>query len=156
MDTKRLVTWGGIALLAFIAILLVVRPTDEGGVTNVSPTQVEGLAADGVRIVDVRSSGEYETGHVPGAENVPMDRFAEEASGWDRTEPLLVYCAVGARSTQAVQYLDSLGFEVIYHLSDGISAWTDDLERPGAVAAQEPPDVRPTEIPVMYEFFTGW
>lgn len=156
MNTKRLVAWGGVALLAIVAVLLVTRPAATGGIEDVSAARAAELASEGVRVVDVRTVGEYETGRIPGAENVPMDRLAEAAAGWDRSEPLLVYCAVGARSTQAVQYLESLGFETIYHLSDGVVRWAGDLERGGAVAAQPPADARPTELPVMYEFFTGW
>jgi len=84
-----------------------------------------------------------------------MDQLATAISGWDRSEPLLVYCTTGARSNQAVQYLESQGFETIYHLNAGIIAWEGDLER-GSEVAPMPADVTPTSTPVMYEFFTDW
>lgn len=36
----------------------------------------EARATQNARIIDVRTSGEYRSGHVPGAENVPLDRIA--------------------------------------------------------------------------------
>lgn len=156
MDTKRLAAWGGVALLVILVVFLVARPAGTGAIEDISPARAAELTAEGVRVVDVRTSGEYETGRIPDAENVSMDRLAEAAAGWDRSEPLLVYCATGARSTQAVQYLESLGFETIYHLSDGIVAWADDLEGGDAVAAQPPAGAGATDLPIMYEFFTGW
>lgn len=156
MDTKKLAAWSAVAVIAIAGVLLLLRPAGTDGVVDVSPSRAAQLAAQGVRVVDVRTPGEYETGRIPGAENVPMDGLPEAAAGWDRSEPLLVYCATGVRSTQAVQYLKSLGFETIHHLSDGIVAWTDDLERDGSAAARPSADARPTTLPVMYEFFTGW
>jgi rhodanese-related sulfurtransferase len=93
--------------------------------------------------------------HVPGAENVPMDALASQAAGWDRSEPLLVYCTTGARSSQAVQYLQAQGFETIYHLDAGLVAWEGQLER-GTEVAPMPDGVSTAGTPVMYEFFTHW
>ena len=63
---------------------------------------VQKAAADGVRIVDVRSVGEFEGGHIPGAQNVPLDQFQSVASQWDKNAPVLVYCQTGSRSAEAV------------------------------------------------------
>jgi rhodanese-related sulfurtransferase len=155
MDTKKLLIWGGVALVAVAGLVLLMRPADGAAGGNISPDRAAELAAEGVRVIDVRTPGEYETSHIPGAELVPMSELVSAAASWDTSEPLLVYCTTGARSTQAVQYLESQGFETIYHLNAGIIAWEGDLER-GSEVAPMPADVTPTATPVMYEFFTDW
>lgn len=156
MDGKKLLIWGGIAVIAVAGLFLIMRPAGGGaGVENVSASRAAELAGEGVRVIDVRTPGEFDTSHVPGAENVPMDVLASEAAGWDASEPLLVYCTTGARSAQAVQYLEAQGFETIYHLDAGLVAWEGELEQ-GAEVAPMPTDVAPTGTPVMYEFFTDW
>ena len=146
--------WGGVALVVIVGAVLLMRPAS-GGVQNVSAVRAAELVAEGVRAIDVRTPGEYELSHIPGAENVPMDSLGAAAAEWDRAVPLLIYCATGARSALAVQYLESQGFETIHHLAAGIVAWEDDLERGSGVASM-PPDVTPGAAPVMYEFSTDW
>lgn len=154
MDAKKVLLWGGVAVAVMVGAVLLMRPAS-GGVQNVSPDSAAALVAEGVRVIDVRTPGEYELSHVPGAENVPMDALAADSAGWDRGEPLLVYCTTGARSAQAVTYLEAQGFETIHHLEAGIVAWEGDLEQ-GTQVAPMPPDVTPGAAPVMYEFSTDW
>lgn len=72
-------------------------------------------------IIDVRSAAEFEGGHVEGAVNLPLDRFVD---GYPRVAPdkqqlVVLYCASGARSEQAVQYLKAQGYAQVVN---GISA----------------------------------
>jgi len=77
------------------------------------------------RILDVRTPGEFETSHIPGAYNVPLDLLREH-----RTELLahidddvvLVYRS-GARATQAEQTLTQAGLPNLRVLDGGILAW---------------------------------
>ena len=63
-------------------------------------------------IIDVRSPMEFATGHVDGAVNLPLDRFVDAYAQLiqDTARPVVVYCASGARSGQAVQYLIAQGY----------------------------------------------
>ena len=77
-------------------------------------------------VIDVRAPGEYASGHLPGAHNIPMDHL-------DRAVPalkaaaahgdLLLVCATGARSAQAGQRLAEHGIAAAT-LTGGTSAWT--------------------------------
>jgi rhodanese-related sulfurtransferase len=101
--------------------------------------------------------GEFEGGHIAGAQNVPLDQFQSVASQWDKNAPVLVYCQTGARSAEAVSMLEALGFTKILHFDKGIVAWTGALEQgSGSSAAPTTVAAKPTATPVMYEFFTGW
>ncbi len=132
-----------------------------GGLTNVDANGVLKAQGEGVRVIDVRSQGEYDAGHVPGAENVPIDQFAAASAGWDKSAPLLVYCATGARSSEAVNVLQSAGFKTVYHFDAGLQAWTGSLDTASAASGGAPggapaPTAKPTATPVMYEFYTDW
>lgn len=149
--TKR-----GIALLILAASVAVgtIGCAPQEGVENVDAARTAELAEAGVRIVDVRTPSEFEAGHIPGAENVPVNTIAEVAAGWDKAEPVLIYCAIGSRSASTVQHLVQQGFEQIYHFNAGMVAWTGETQSgPVAVA---PPAPSPTGSKVMYEFFTDW
>jgi len=152
MKNSKIIIWAlGVAVVAAIAFL-VMRPA--GGVKDVDSAGLQAAIDDGARVIDVRTPGEYETAHIPGAENVPVNTLQDAASSWDQTQPIAVYCTTGERSTVAVEYLAGAGFSTIYHLNEGIIVWTGPVDQGTAVAAAEP--VETSGVPVMYEFFTDW
>jgi rhodanese-related sulfurtransferase len=63
-------------------------------------------------IVDVRSPMEFATGHVAGAVSLPLNSFVDRYASVlpDKTQSMVVYCASGARSGQAVHYLSQQGY----------------------------------------------
>ena len=61
----------------------------------------------GARIIGVRTEEEYAAGHLPEAENIPIDTLG--AAQFGKGEKLFVYCYSGARSGRAVAYLKSIG-----------------------------------------------
>ncbi len=77
-------------------------------------------AADAL-LLDVRSPGEYASGYVQGAVNLPLDRFVQEYENVapDKTRQIVVYCHSGARSGQAVQFLLQQNYA---NVVNGISA----------------------------------
>ena len=152
MDAKRTAIRVGMAA-AIIAVVLAAGGCATAGVIDVGSQEVQELSDEGVRIIDVRTPGEYEAGHIPGAELVPVNDLPAEAAAWDIAEPVVIYCATGARSAQAVSYLAEQGFETIYHFASGIVSWEGDLERGTALSENAPP-VEAPGVPVMYEFYT--
>ncbi len=116
--------------------------------------ELQELISDGVLLVDVRTVGEFEMGHIPGALNVPMSELAAAAASWETGEPIALYCATGSRSAEAATTLRSFGFEAVYDLGGGIVVWDGEIESgSAAVAAAEP---AASGLPVMYEFYTDW
>jgi rhodanese-related sulfurtransferase len=153
VNGPKLLIWGLVgALLAAVAIALVkpatpVRDDVDGGGAR------KAIAA-GARVIDVRTAGEFSVGHLPGAENVPIDTLTQVAGSWDRKTPVLVYCATGARSLNAAQWLSANGFERVYNLEGGIVAWDGEVAkgpRPAAVASGAP---SASGLPVLYEFYS--
>ncbi len=79
----------------------------------------------GLRIVDVRTRGEYEEGHLPGAINMNIadPNFPIMLQELDKSAPVLIYCRTGRRSGIAVNILEGMGFTHVLHMKDGWIAW---------------------------------
>jgi len=92
---------------------------------EVTAAEAVGLAREGYRVIDVREQNEWDAGHVAGATLVPLrelpERIAEVAP--DRAAPLLLHCAVGARSGRAAAYLTQLGYTDVVSLKGPIDHW---------------------------------
>jgi phage shock protein E len=63
-------------------------------------------------LIDVRSSGEFGSGHIEGALNLPLDRIEHDITSVvpDKATPLLLYCRSGARSGRACEIVSHLGY----------------------------------------------
>ncbi|MFF9125436.1 rhodanese-like domain-containing protein [Streptomyces sp. NPDC014889] len=92
---------------------------------------------DELTVIDVRTPGEYASGHLPGALNIPLDRVGqalpEIRHAAERGE-ILVVCASGARSAKACVYLARQGVAAAT-LTGGTGAWAaagHELHRPTA------------------------
>ena len=78
----------------------------------------------GARVVDVRTPEEYAAGHLPGAENIPLDALA--GAKFSAGETLFVYCHSGARSARAASFLKSKGYNAVN--MGGIAGYRGKLE----------------------------
>lgn len=78
--------------------------------------------ADGSPVVDVREPHEYVSGHVPGAQLVPMGQLAARAGELDRSRPVYVICASGNRSKAMADLLAALGFDA-RSVNGGTAGW---------------------------------
>ncbi|MFE6288260.1 rhodanese-like domain-containing protein [Streptomyces sp. NPDC057877] len=80
--------------------------------------------ATGALVVDVRGSGEYRTGHVPGARSAPLPNLPLTLAALPKDRPLYVICQSGGRSAQATSLLRGLGYDA-HSVSGGTAAWID-------------------------------
>lgn len=69
--------------------------------------------------VDVRTAAEYETGHLPGAVNIPIEELRERLSELPADKELILYCRVGFRGYLAYRILVQNGFKKVRNLSGG-------------------------------------
>ena len=77
-----------------------------------SMNDVKTMIDNGALVVDVRSPMEYNMGHFPDAKNIPiteLQRRVDEVGPKD--QPIVVYCASGARSETARNFLKSMGYD---------------------------------------------
>ncbi|GHE53742.1 sulfurtransferase [Streptomyces cellulosae] len=77
------------------------------------------------RLLDVRTPGEFQTSHIPGAYNVPLDTLREHRSELRRylDEDVVLVCRSGARASQAEQALAEAGLPNLRVLDGGMMAW---------------------------------
>jgi glyoxylase-like metal-dependent hydrolase (beta-lactamase superfamily II)/rhodanese-related sulfurtransferase len=76
-----------------------------------------------LHVLDVRRQGEWETGHVEGAQLWPLDRFRESLPQLEKTRPVAVHCKSGYRSTIACSLLMRAGFQNVTNVIGGFDAW---------------------------------
>lgn len=92
--------------------------------------------ADGIQnnpqaeIIDVRTSEEYDSGHLPGAININVmaPDFLEQIDNLDQSKAYYVYCRSGGRSARACMMMHEEGFREVHNLKGGILAWHQPLE----------------------------
>ncbi len=81
-------------------------------------------AGDRIRVIDVRTDGEFSRGHIDGARHIMggfiADRVAELRNG---TDPIAVTCAAGYRSTVAASVLERANVGPVYNVTGGMGAW---------------------------------
>jgi rhodanese-related sulfurtransferase len=98
-----------------------------GGGPSVSAAQATQLInREDALVLDVRDPGEYGSGHIIGAKNVPLSRIGSagsEIAAKRKEKPVIVYCDTGSRSTKAAAALRSQGFSKVVNLSGGLGAW---------------------------------
>jgi len=84
----------------------------------VSADKARQLLKQGAVVIDVRNPGEFNSGHVPGAINIPLGEIRSEVPRRfpDKNRALLLHCLSGGRSGMARQQLRSLGYADAYNL----------------------------------------
>lgn len=82
-------------------------------------------------ILDVRTKGEFESGHIPKAKNIPVQQLSTRVKELEKYKdtPILVHCASGGRSPSAVKALVNNNFTQIYHLNRGLMSWKHQLKK---------------------------
>ena len=97
-------------------------------VTEVDPAEVSEHLGNGVTLIDVRESEEWDRGHIPGAVHVPRGYLESRVEGAvsDRDAPVVIYCASGQRSALAAHTLKQLlGYTDVRSMTGGITLWKD-------------------------------
>ncbi len=80
----------------------------------------------GFVLLDIRTSPEVESLHIPGAVNLDFygDGFADQLASLDRSKAYLIYCRTANRTGQAYAVMRDLGFDHVWDLDGGISTWS--------------------------------
>jgi rhodanese-related sulfurtransferase len=118
--------WAAVALLIVGVAFMVLRPatpTGPSGVVDVGNAEFQQAIAAGAQLIDVRTAEEYSAGHIPGAINIPIDVLPQQLANIDKTKTVAVYCATGARSLNAKQFLAAQGYPNVVNLQRGIATW---------------------------------
>lgn len=117
------------AIEILLALLLSMKPAlalaGEFQTPAITVTELLEQQASGknIVVVDVRKSGEYKSGHVPGAVNIPHDKLDKKLDKLSQADSVVLYCFNGKRTRQAEQTLLDNHFENVFHLEGGLTSW---------------------------------
>jgi rhodanese-related sulfurtransferase len=116
-----------LAISSSVAVLFAAGCAGEADISEVSQAEVVTWIEQGTSplLLDVRTSQEYVSGHVPGAVNIPHDQLSSRLNEIraHRDEQVVVYCERGGRAGKAAETLQGEGFTSIRHLTGDMSAW---------------------------------
>lgn len=110
--------------------LLTAHGQAEGIFKTISPRQAADLISqkkgdNGFVILDVRTTAEFETGHLNNA--ILLDYYSKdfisELDRLDKTKTYLIYCRSGNRSGKTLRLIEEMGFKQVYDMAQGIIGW---------------------------------
>jgi phage shock protein E len=78
-------------------------------------TDLKALVQNGAQIIDVRSPGEFKSGHIHGSVNIPLQELGKNLSRITKDKPVITCCASGMRSDSAKSLLKSNGFTEVHN-----------------------------------------
>lgn len=110
-------------LFAFITVISCNSQKQE----VITPKEFKSKMSGSVTLLDVRTPGEFNSGHLEGSINMDIkdSQFESNFNQLDKSKPILVYCLSGARSSRAGQMLRKKGYTV-HELKGGIEAWKEE------------------------------
>lgn len=73
------------------------------------------LLQKGAQIVDVRTNAEYQSGHIKGSVNIPLQLLQHNMSKINKDKPVITCCASGMRSASAKNILRAGGYQEVYN-----------------------------------------
>ncbi len=116
-------------LLNFIGLSILFTSCSNGQIskTSLSPLDFQKKIEENPNapILDVRTPGEYNEGHIKNTLNFDWKgtNFDQQTTILKKDEPLFIYCLSGGRSSSAAIHLREVGFKEVYELNGGIMKW---------------------------------
>lgn len=110
----------------------------KNNVNEVTTEQLQQALRDGARVIDVREPAEFTQGHIREAVNMPRGVLEmqlnqhPDVAGYDDAlqriadKPLYLICKTGGRSALAAESLERMGFDKVYSVAGGMSAWAEE------------------------------
>jgi len=115
-----------ISIFLLSLFLMACSPSDNTAIEQLSPIESAGLQSnDFAVIIDVRSNNEWNNQRIPGAVHIPLSDLKgrmDELKSFEGKQ-LIMQCAVGGRSSKAVEILQEAGFANVSNMNGGLVAW---------------------------------
>jgi len=112
-------------LVALTSGTMLLLPLLQGGGAGLTPAAaVQLINREKAVVIDVCEPAEFAAGHVGGSRNLPLGSL-DGAKGLpsNKSQPLVVVCARGARAGRAASQLTKAGHQRVHVLSGGLAAW---------------------------------
>ncbi len=126
---------------------------------------LEQIKGNDVQLVDVRTSGEYNTGHIEHAVNIDWNSadFKEKIKALNQEKPVYVYCLSGGRSAAAAQYMRDAGFSSVSELKGGMMSWRAEklpevsgVQPAEEISLQQYKSMLESDKFVLVDFYADW
>jgi hydroxyacylglutathione hydrolase len=96
------------------------------GIQQIRPAELAPMMASGsVEVIDVRGASEWDGGHLPGVQNIPLALLPSRIAEIPRDRPVVLQCQSGGRSAIAASLLRARGIQNVMNLTGGFTAWRD-------------------------------
>jgi len=113
-----------LSLLLFVVISCKSQP-DTSLAINADRFE-KGINDSGIQVLDVRTAGEYGSGHIKKAllaDWTNKKEFNDRIQYVDKDKPVYIYCLAGGRSAAAADWMRKNGFQNVIELQGGMNAW---------------------------------
>ena len=111
----------------FISLLLIYscQIFESNEINEISDAQFTEIQDTDFILVDVRTTEEYESGHIQDAVNFDFysESFQNDILTLDKSSSIILYCRTQNRSTKTANYLKENGYKEITVLAGGITSW---------------------------------
>ena len=113
-------------LTTFLLVVFTELRRKSVGMLAVLPTDAVKLINNDAMVVDLRSSEAFAKGHIVNARSVPFDELEGHMDKLSKfkAKPVVAVCDSGITSNKAANTLRNSGFDSVYNLKGGMSAWT--------------------------------
>jgi len=113
-------------MISFFVLVFAELRRKAGGLVSVDPTDAVRLINKEAMVIDLRNTEAYARGHIVNAKNIPFDEFdaKRDKVAKFRNRPIVAVCDSGISSNKAVASLRKSGFDSVYGLKGGMTAWT--------------------------------
>ncbi|QYJ16941.1 putative adenylyltransferase/sulfurtransferase MoeZ [Rubrobacter xylanophilus DSM 9941] len=82
---------------------------------------------ENIKVLDVREPHEYQVANI-GAPLIPLNELPERMHELNQNDEIAVHCKTGGRSARAVKLLRDAGFQNVYNVKGGITAWSEEID----------------------------
>jgi len=115
--------WIGLGVLLVVAAgFLLLRPKAAPSV-EITPAQADAKYQQGAFFLDVRSQEEWNQFHIKGSTLIPLDQLQSRLNAVPKDKDVVVVCLSGHRSLSGTVILQQAGYQNVFCLSGGLTAW---------------------------------
>jgi adenylyltransferase/sulfurtransferase len=102
---------------------------EQYGVREITVKELKAKLDEGedINVLDVREPHEYEVANI-GVRLIPLGELPQRLAELDSDESFAIHCKTGARSARAVKLMQDAGFQSVYNVKDGITAWSEEID----------------------------
>lgn len=116
-----------LSLLVTLGLLNLFNMAWAADAKNISVDEAARLMKSNTNVVvlDVRTPGEFQAGHIGGATNINFNDkdFAKKIAALDKDKTYIIHCASGGRSGRACEQIKTLNFKNMLHMNEGFNKW---------------------------------